>query len=203
MDLQTRIANFEKMAEDDPDNELGHFSLGKAYLEAGQHERAAACFRRVIEINPQFSKAYHLLAEAQQALGDRDGAVETLTRGYVVAHNRGDMKPREEMASLLRSLGAEPPAIEAAGGGPAAVAAEPGTAGGFRCRRCGAPGPRLSSPPMRGDLGQQVFEHICASCWREWIGMGTKVINELRLDLRDEAAQDVYDHYMKEFLGLS
>jgi hypothetical protein len=32
--------------------------------------------------------------------------------------------------------------------------------------------------------------------------MGVKVINEMRLDLSDERAQQVYDNYMKEFLGL-
>jgi hypothetical protein len=32
--------------------------------------------------------------------------------------------------------------------------------------------------------------------------MGTKVINELRLDLSTEAGQREYDHYMKEFFNL-
>ena len=34
--LQERIAQFRKMAQDDPDNELGHFRLGQLYMEDDQ-----------------------------------------------------------------------------------------------------------------------------------------------------------------------
>ena len=36
-----RIAQFEKMASADPTNEMAHFSLGKAYLDADRHAEAA------------------------------------------------------------------------------------------------------------------------------------------------------------------
>ena len=47
--LQERIAQFRKMANDDPDNELGHFRLGQLYAEAGQHEDATKSFRRTLD----------------------------------------------------------------------------------------------------------------------------------------------------------
>ena len=34
--LAERIAQFRKMAQDDPDNELGHYRLGQLLLEDGQ-----------------------------------------------------------------------------------------------------------------------------------------------------------------------
>ena len=43
-DLEQRIAQFENMAQADPDNEMAHFSLGNAYLQArprGRGRRAA------------------------------------------------------------------------------------------------------------------------------------------------------------------
>lgn len=51
-------------------------------------------------------------------------------------------------------------------------------------------------------MGQEIFEKVCADCWREWVPMGTKVINELRLPLTDPQAQKTYDQYMLEFLNL-
>ena len=39
--LQERIAQFRKMANDDPGNELGHFRLGQLLLEDGQNEEAS------------------------------------------------------------------------------------------------------------------------------------------------------------------
>src|SRR6266403_1182038 len=92
-----RIEQFKKMASDDPNNELGHFSLGRAYLEAGIYDNAASSFERVIEINPNMSRAYQLLASAQLKLGQKDKAVHHLTEGVKIAHERGDMMARTDM----------------------------------------------------------------------------------------------------------
>jgi tetratricopeptide (TPR) repeat protein len=62
--LEERIAQFRKMASDDPDNELGHYRLGQLLMENGQYEEAIRSFRRTLELSPQFSKVYQLLAQA-------------------------------------------------------------------------------------------------------------------------------------------
>jgi Fe-S cluster biosynthesis and repair protein YggX len=70
------------------------------------------------------------------------------------------------------------------------------------CTRCGKANPKMTRPPFRNAQGQLIFEKICAPCWKEWLGMGTKVINELRLPMNEPEAQKVYDRHMLEFLGL-
>jgi len=197
-----RIQQFRKMAQDDPDNELGHFSLGKAYLEAGRYKEAIGPLNRVLELNAKLSKVYQLLGEAYDKDGQRDKAIEVMTRGVAVADEQGDRMPRDAMAETLRQCGAPVPAFKRA----AAVESTGGPAGqssaGFTCSRCGRPGGQLERPPFKGPLGQKVFESVCTSCWREWIPMGTKVINELGLTLASQAGQDAYDQYMIEFLQL-
>ncbi len=196
-----RIEQFRNMVAADPENEMGHFSLGKAYAEAGMLDDAASSLARVLAINPKYSAAYQLLGQVQADRGRRSEAVEVLQRGYRIAHEKGELMPRNRMGDLLRSLGAAPPAVEEpARGGAADVPA--GTSDQVQCRRCCRPAARLPSPPMRGDLGQKVYANICAACWREWIGMGTKIINELRLDFRQKQAQELFDQHMVEFLGL-
>ena len=74
--------------------------------------------------------------------------------------------------------------------------------GAFVCSRTGRPGTQLPAPPMRGPLGQWIYEHIAAETWHEWIGQGTKVINELRLDFSREEDQAVFDQHMCEYLGI-
>src|SRR6059058_5666338 len=96
-ELQDRIAQFRKMANDDPDNELGHFRLGQLLMEAGQDEEAVASFRRTLELSPQFSKVYQLLASSLLKLGRKDEAIEVLKQGFAVADERGDNVPRDEM----------------------------------------------------------------------------------------------------------
>ena len=68
-DLNQRIAQFENMANADPDNEMAHFSLGSAYTQAERHAEAAQSFERCIEINPDMSKAYQLAGEAMIKAG--------------------------------------------------------------------------------------------------------------------------------------
>ena len=198
-----RIEQFRKMAEADPGNELGHFSLGRAYLDAGRFDEAGGCFRRVIELNGQNSKAYHLLAVAQKGAGDRPGALATLRKGYAVAHQRGDLMPRNDMAALIRELGEEPPSPDAAVKPAGAAAGGAAGAGQVTCRRCGQARPQLPKPPFKGELGDRVFTSICGECWREWLLLGTKVINELRLDFANPDDAEIYDQHLKEFLNLA
>jgi tetratricopeptide (TPR) repeat protein len=197
--LEERIAQFKKMANDDPENEIGHFRLGQLLMEAGKHEEAIASFRRTLELSPQFSKIFQLLGSCLIALNCRAEAIQVLKEGFQVADQRGDNIPREEMAKLLVQLGETPPTPMKA----------PPTAGdGFRCQRPGCPvGPharKLAKPPMSDELGQQIFEKVCADCWDFWLrNVSIKVINEMRLDLSTEKGQEVYDQIMKETLGLA
>jgi tetratricopeptide (TPR) repeat protein len=198
--LQERIAQFRKMAADDPENELGHFRLGQLLLEDGQHEEAVRSFRRTLELSPQFSKVYQLLGAALISLGRREEAAETLTKGYAVADERGDNIPRDEMSKLLTQLGVQPPA-------PAKPKPQAGPGTGFRCQRPGCPsGPsarQLPRPPMADEIGRRIYETVCADCWDYWFRiLSVKVINEMRLDLSTERGQEVYDQIMREALGL-
>ena len=190
-----RLNQFRKMAADDPDNELGHLSLGRELMAAGRAEEAVESFRRTIELNDRLSKAYQLLGEALLKLDRRKDAATVLKRGVQVAADRGDRMPGEAMASLLRDMGEEVPQVQQA------KAVEVGQ-GQVLDARTGEVGPRLPRPPFRNLLGRVVYENVSADSWREWIGMGTKVINELRLPLADPRAQEVYDQHLIDFLNL-
>jgi tetratricopeptide (TPR) repeat protein len=197
--LADRIAQFRKMAHDDPDNELGHFRLGQLLMEAGQLDEAVQSFRRTLELSPQFSKVYQLLGSCLIKLNRRDEAAKVLQQGYSVADERGDNMPRDEMAKLLTELGQPIPASrKAAAAGPAGD--------GFRCQRpgcfAGARARQLPSPPMNDDLGRRIHASICADCWNAWLrDYSIKVINEMRLDLSTERGQEVYDQILREFMG--
>jgi Fe-S cluster biosynthesis and repair protein YggX len=197
-----RIEQFRKMAKEDPDNELGHFSLGKACLDAGMPQDAIAPLARAIELKPTLSKAYQLLGDAHDRAGQRAKAIEVLTRGVNVADAQGDRMPRDAMAKMLRDWGAAVPEFKSTSTGSAAVEAGLESATGFKCTRCGRPTGQLAKPPFKGEIGQKIFDSICQNCWREWIGMGTKVINELGLVLSTQSGQQAYDQYMLEFLQL-
>ena len=196
-EINERIERFKNMADADPDNELGHFSLGRAYMEAGRYAEAIESLKRAIVINRNLSKAYQFVGQSQLKLGQQGEAVATLTEGVKVADARGDVLPRNEMIEQLKSLGAAVPELKAS-----TAKLEVGE-GQVMCRRCGQVKPRLPSQPFKGEFGKLIYENTCAQCWREAIGQGTKVINELRLDLSDPRAQKMWDQNIREFLNLT
>jgi Fe-S cluster biosynthesis and repair protein YggX len=198
--IQERIAQFRKMASDDPENELGHFRLGQLLMEAGELEEAVQSFRRTLELSPQFAKVFQLLGQCLVQLNRRDEAVKVLKDGYVVADEHGHNVPRDEMAKLLASLGEAVPQTQKP------VAAPAAGGDGFRCKRpgcyAGSHARQLPGPPMNDEIGKRIHNEICADCWNEWLrNYSIKVINENRLDLSREDHIAAYDEIMCTFFG--
>lgn len=195
MDIETRIAQFEKMAHDDPANDMAHFSLGGAYQQAGRFQEAAESYLRCVELNPGMSKAYQLAGTALIATDQPERAGEVLTRGYTEAAKRGDLMPKRAIGDMLGQLKLPVPEVQQQKAGPAPD-------GTFLCRKTGRPGHQMERPPFRGALGAWIHENISQETFGLWIGQGTKVINELRLDLSQDKDVDTYDAHMREYLGI-
>jgi len=193
-DLNDRITQWEKMTQEAPDD-MSWFSLGNAYKEAERLEDANEAFAKAIGLNAQMSRAYQVRGQVLIALGKKDEAADLLTAGFEVAAQRGDVMPQKAMGSLLEKLGRPVPEVAAAAVPQAELSGDTITD-----RRTGRPGARMGDPPMKGPMGRFIYDHYSQETWREWIGQGTKVINELRLDFSNEAHQQVYEQQMKEWL---
>lgn len=196
-ETKTRIEQFQKMASDDPSNPLGHFSLGREYLAADRYADAQASLERTLQIDPNITKAYQLLATSFLKQEKKESAIGALTQGVTRADERGDVMPRNEMKRMLEELGAPVPQLKST-----QQAQQPVGEGKVQCVRCSKVGPKLPKPPLKSAIGQEIFEKVCADCFRAWIPQGTKVINELRLPLNDPQAQKVYEQHMLDFLNL-
>ncbi|MBS0196025.1 MAG: Fe(2+)-trafficking protein [Planctomycetes bacterium] len=198
MDIAQRIAQFENMVAPgaDPDNDMAWFSLAGAYAQAGRHADAARAYQRCIAINPDMSKAYQLAGKAFADAGDTTSAVEVLTGGYRVAAARGDFMPKKAIGELLTKLGAPVPQVEEV------KIAATATGGTFICQRTGKAGTKMARPPFRGPVGAWIAANISNETWGDWIRQGTKVINELRLDLSRDEDGATYERHMRDYLGI-
>lgn len=197
--LTQRIAQFENMTTADPENEMAHFSLGSAYLKADRHAEAAGSLERVTELNPDMSKAFQLAGESMIQAGWEDKAVVMLEKGYEVAAAKGDLMVRDAISKALEGIGRTPPVLSAEIEA-AAVQSADGTS--FTCRRTGKNGTAIEHAPFKGPVGAWIQENISNETWHDWIGQGTKVINELRLDFSRDEDQATYERHMHEFLGI-
>ena len=174
------------------------FEQGLQALHRGSYAEAAQSFERCVEINGDMSKAYQLGGEAMIKAGWEDKAVAFLEKGHALAASKGDRMPQQAMAKLLEGIGRKAPVLKEE----AETAERLREAGAFVCRRTGRPGTKMTSPPMRGALGAWIADNISQETWRQWIGQGTKVINELRLDFTRDRDQEIYDQHMREYLGI-
>ncbi len=203
MDIAARIAQFENMAQADPSNEMAHFSLGQAYVQAGRPADAAERFLKCIAINPELSKAYQLAGESLIKAGQPDRARPVLAQGYIIAAQKGDLMPKTAMGTILKSLGEPVPDVQETAPAPAAgPTGGPLGPGQIVCRQTGKPGTRMTRSPFKGPVGEWIATNITRETFDLWIRQGTKVINELRLDLSRDKDQEVYDQHMREFLGI-
>src|SRR5690606_15193356 len=144
--LEERIAQWEKMAREVPDD-MAFFSLGSAYKDAERYEEAQQAFVQAIELNPGMSRAYQLRAQVLLKLDRQAEAINALTEGYTIAAERGDVMPQRAMGAMLEKLGAPLPAVQDAATQKAEVEAQGDM---VLDRRTGTPQPRLDGPPMRG-----------------------------------------------------
>lgn len=61
-----------------------------------------------------------------------------------------------------------------------------------QCVKLGQEAEGMEKPPIKGELGQRVFENVSREGWKQWIAHSTMLINELRLDFNDPKAQKIW-----------
>jgi len=75
------IDTFEAMLARGQDNALLRFSLGNAYLQAGQTATAVDHLREALRHDPDYSAAWKLLGKALQANGEDAAAASAFETG--------------------------------------------------------------------------------------------------------------------------
>jgi len=61
-----------------------------------------------------------------------------------------------------------------------------------QCVKLGKELPGLDKAPVRGELGERVFQNVSKDAWKMWIGHSTMLINEYRLEAGTPEAMRVW-----------
>lgn len=69
-----------------------------------------------------------------------------------------------------------------------------------RCAKLGQELPGLAYPPLKGELGQRIYNEISQEAWKQWLKHSTMVINELRLNPSEPEGQRVLREQLEKFL---
>jgi Fe-S cluster biosynthesis and repair protein YggX len=69
-----------------------------------------------------------------------------------------------------------------------------------QCEKLGRELPGLEKPPIPGEFGQRIYEHISAEAWDMWQDQSRLLINHYGLNLADPDARQILRQQMEEFL---
>ena len=104
---QKAAEHLQRVFELDPENaHMVFFNLGALIIKNDNRteedtRKAIGAFRKAVEINPSYARAYRELAFALLGVGDRAGAREALEQYVEVAPDAPDAK---QMEALIKSL---------------------------------------------------------------------------------------------------
>lgn len=60
------------------------------------------------------------------------------------------------------------------------------------CVKFGKPMPGLPKRPLKGDVGERIYQEVSHDAWKMWLEHSKMLINEFRLDLLSESGQQVW-----------
>ena len=71
-----------------------------------------------------------------------------------------------------------------------------------KCVKLGREAEGLDVPPLPGELGKRIWEHVSKEAWQMWQAQQTRLINEMRLNLADAKARKyLLEQSEKYFFG--
>lgn len=95
----------EVLTEEDPDDLVANFGLGKALVDLDQFAEAQPYLEKAVAVDPLYSAAYLQLGKVLSELQQAEAARDIFQRGIQVATEKGDLMPLKEMEQRLLGLG--------------------------------------------------------------------------------------------------
>jgi len=99
-----RVLQFRKIVELDPKDPVSYYGLGTACVEDALWDEAVDAFQKALELKPDYTAVFPLLADSLQKLGKMEEVKEVLRKGLEVAELTRDMIPKQRMEAKLRGI---------------------------------------------------------------------------------------------------
>ncbi len=101
MDPNARIAQFQDLKQRFPQMEQPRWSLATAFEGASRFEEAAAEFRELVALKPDYCVAFLHLGSCLMELERYAEAIEALESAHSLAVAQGHMAPKQEAEMLI------------------------------------------------------------------------------------------------------
>jgi Tfp pilus assembly protein PilF len=101
-DRKTTLQDF---LNSNPKDSFARYGLAMEYANAGDAQAALAEFKKLLEINPDYTAAYQMSAQTLMKTGRSNEARKMLADGIACAARTGNGHARSEMQAMLDELG--------------------------------------------------------------------------------------------------
>lgn len=99
-----REAQFKALIAEFPDSPMGHFSLGKLYLEGQRWAEAAACFAEAVRLDATYAAAWVALGDAHAGAGKPDEAKAAWQHALETPLGKRDMSLQSDLEQRISEL---------------------------------------------------------------------------------------------------
>ena len=102
-----RAAALRQFLEDNPNDSFARYGLAMEYARTGDAQTALEEFKKLVEINPDYTAAYQMAAQTLMKLGRSDDVSNWLERGIACATRTGNAHAKSEMQAMLDEIGSD------------------------------------------------------------------------------------------------
>lgn len=103
----TKVDELQKLAAMDPGDPTVFFMLGNELVRAGRPEEGAEALRQCLQLNPEYTAAQRLLADAWRMANRPDKAIREYEKAIALAEKTGDLQVAKEARARLKKLKAQ------------------------------------------------------------------------------------------------
>jgi len=102
--VSDREAMFLEMVREFPDSPMGHFSLGRLYLEEKRWADAVKALAEAVRLDPDYAAAWVALGDASAGLGDKAQAKAQWQKALATPLGQRDMSLQADLDQRVRDL---------------------------------------------------------------------------------------------------
>lgn len=99
-----REARFLTMVQEFPDAPMGHFSLGRLYLDEKRWAEASAALGEAVRLDPTYAAAFVALGDAAVGAGNKDAARAAWQQALATPLGQRDQSLQADLDARLREL---------------------------------------------------------------------------------------------------
>lgn len=102
--MSDREAMFKEMVRQFPETPMGHFSLGRLFVDEKRWAEAVTALSEAVRLDPTYAAAHVALGDAHAGAGQKDAARAAWERALQTPHGKRDMSLQSDLEQRIRDL---------------------------------------------------------------------------------------------------